>query len=263
MDMNAETDLADLEAALENAEDAGFRARAISEYRRIRNWVGDRIDFDKARVLDLGCGQGIAAASFALRHPGARVMGIDIEPINESILADIYRRQIGRDLPGNLDLVTISPGEIPGTEKFDLIYAWSVVEHVREDMLVSLFQDLKSRLAEGGVIFVQVNPLYFSPQGSHLYKYFSSPWHHLILSLDQLRDGVLSAHSPATESREWRQFLELNRLTAQDIIGRASAAGLKRPREQFFKTDIVPPPRLARLYNNDALTTVEFMALFE
>ncbi|CCD91737.1 conserved hypothetical protein [Bradyrhizobium sp. ORS 375] len=257
-------DIQNLEKMFEAANDAGFKGRAISEYKRIRGWVGDRINLDTARVLDFGCGQGIAAASFALRHPKAQVTGFDIEPVNQQQLANIYRAQSGLSLPPNISFTSAHPGEVPpGEQPFDLIYAWSVFEHVREDVMIDLFSSLKKRLAPNGLLFVQVNPLYFSPQGSHLYKYFKSPWHHLILSLDELREGVLSAEFQPTETREWRQFLELNRLTAQDIIGRAGAAGLKRLRDQFFQTDQIPPPRLARVYNPDVLRTTEFMALFE
>jgi trans-aconitate methyltransferase len=221
------------------------------------------VNLDKAKILDFGCGQGIAAASFALRHPKAKVMGLDIEPINELMLGALLEKQIGAELPKNLSLVSAGPGELPVEGTFDLIYAWSVFEHVREDLMIELFRTLKERLAPGGVLFVQINPLYFSPQGSHLYKYFKSPWHHLILSLDQLRDGVLSADFNATQSREWRQFMELNRLTGQEIIGRATASGLKSVRVQFFQTDQLPPPRLTRVYNSEVLKTTEFMALFE
>jgi hypothetical protein len=155
------------------------------------------------------------------------------------------------------------PGQLPDTKGYDLIFAWSVFEHVREDIMMDLFKGLKSRLSKNGLLFVQVNPLYFSPRGSHLYNYFKSPWHHLILSLESLREGVLSDHATDNARREWTQFLELNRLTAKDIIGRASAAGLKLVKEQYFTTDVVPPPRLTRVYDKDVLMMTEFMALFE
>ena len=128
--------------------------------------------------------------------------------------------------------------------------------------MTELFRNLKGRLAKNGLLFVQVNPLYFSPRGSHLYNYFKSPWHHLILSLDALREGVLSEQPTEREQREWAQFLELNRLTGRDIIGRATDAGLKLLREQHFTTDLLPPPRLTRIYDKDALVANEFIALF-
>lgn len=252
-----------IETLLANAPDPGFKGRANYEYNTIKGWVGKRIDLERAKVLDFGCGQGIAATSFALRHPQAKVQGLDIEPVKQGELKAIYRKQIGRDLPPNVAFVEAAPGQLPVGKDLDLIFAWSVFEHVREDLMTELFRSLKSRLAKNGLLFVQVNPLYFSPRGSHLYNYFKSPWHHLILSLESLREGVLSDQPNEREQREWTQFLDLNRLTARDIIGRATDAGLKLVREQHFKTDLAPPPRLTRIYDKDVLTTNEFIALFE
>lgn len=252
-----------LEAAFERATNPGFKARAISEYRQIRGWVGHRVDLDRAKILDFGCGQGIAAASFACRHPEASVVGLDIAPVAEPALNAMYQAQIGRDLPRNIRFATASPGHIPDSGGYDLIYAWSVFVHVREDIILDLLKTLRSRLNKNGVLFIQANPLYFSPRGSHLYNYFKSPWHHLILSLDTLQEGVLSDHATDSAKREWAQFLELNRLTAKDILGRALEAGFKLVREQSFSTDIVPPPRLTRVYDKDVLMTTELLALFE
>lgn len=247
----------------EKAPDPGFKARSMSEYQRVKNWVGDRVDLNQARILDFGCGQGIAAASFALRHPGAAVVGFDIEPVSNDVLVKAYQTQLGRDLPPNVSFISAPAGDLPPQKPFNLIYAWSVFEHVQEDLMVDLFKTLKSRLAPGGLLFVQINPLYFSPRGSHLYNYFKSPWHHLILSLDILREGVLSDAPTSKRNREWSQFLQLNRLTASDIVGRASAAGLSLVKEQRFTTDTAPPPRLTRVYDKSALMTTEIVALFE
>lgn len=246
----------------EAATDKAFKTRATFEYERVKKWTSDRIDLEKARILDFGCGHGVPAASFALRHPQSKVIGVDIEPIPEQQLSNLLNKQIGVGLPSNVSYRTLSLTALSG-EKFDLIYAWSVFEHIKEDKMIETFSMLKEHLAENGVIFICCNPLYFSPHGSHLYKYFKSPWHHLLLTLDELREGVISSDLLSSETREWQQFLHLNRLTAQDIVGRASAAGLKRIRQHFSKTDIAPPPRLARLYDNDVLLTTEFTAIFE
>ncbi|UPK33962.1 class I SAM-dependent methyltransferase [Bradyrhizobium sp. 186] len=251
-----------LEASLEKATDQAFKARATFEYQQVRKWVGSRVNLDEARILDFGCGQGVPAASFALRHPKARVLGVDIEPVPEQQLSNLLNKQIGCGIPSNVSYRTLSLTAL-SDEKFDLIYAWSVFEHVKEDKMIKIFSTLKSHLAERGILFVCCNPLYFSPHGSHLYKYFKSPWHHLLLTLDELREGVVSGDLLASETREWQQFLQLNRLTAQDIMGRASGAGLKRLRHHLTKTDLSPPPRLARLYDNEVLTTKELVAIFE
>jgi 2-polyprenyl-3-methyl-5-hydroxy-6-metoxy-1,4-benzoquinol methylase len=250
-----------LEMILDKSANAGFRARAVSEYNRVSGWIGDKVNLEKARILDFGCGEGDAAASFALRLPHASVVGVDLDPVNETGLADRLRKETERSMPRNLRFITTA--DLANEKAFDVIYSWSVFEHVREDEMVDIFKQLKGLLRKGGVLFVQVNPLFFSPRGSHLYRYFKEPWHHLLLPLNALRDGVFAKGVTETHTREWQQFLELNRLTARDILGRASAAGLKRTREQFFKTEVTPPLRLTRVYNEEVLRTNEMMALFE
>jgi SAM-dependent methyltransferase len=250
-----------LETAFDEAADTGFRARATSEYRRVSHWVSGELNLETARILDFGCGQGIAAASFALRLPRAKVLGVDLDQVDEVYLRERLREQTGRSTPDNVRFMTTA--ELSRETGFDLIYSWSVFDLVREDQMVDTFKQLKTLLRKGGLLFLQINPLYFSPHGSHLYRYFSEPWQHLLRPLDVLRDGVFAKGVTDTQTREWQQFLGLNRLTGRDILGRASAAGLKRTREQFLKTDLTPPARLSRVYDPDVLVTNELMALFE
>lgn len=220
------------------------------------------MDFETSRILDFGCGQGIAAASFALRHPGASVYAVDVAPPDVSILETQLESQLGVGIPENLNFISNLDEILEREMRFDLIYSWSVFEHVRASELEGLFKKIKSCLSVDGRFFMQINPLYFSPRGSHLYRYFSSPWHHLTLSIDELRDVLFAADNEKRRDREWRQFIELNRLTATDILGRASASGLKLTRKELSKTDKIPPPRLARVYSQDALLTEEVIALF-
>jgi len=245
---NIRTPLSQLENAFSNAPDPAFRARAVSEYERILAWVKDQVDLSNASILDFGCGQGVATASFAL---------VDVDHLARSLKA-----QVGRDLPPNLNFNIAKDGQLPSGE-YDLIIAWSVFNHVPENRMIETFKDLKSQLRAEGVLFLQIAPLYFSPEGSLLYKYFKSPWHHLQLPLDALREGVFAKGMTETQTREWQQFLGLNRLTAEDILGRASAAGMIKRKALYSKTNLVPPPRLARLYDPDALVTHEVTALFE
>ena len=252
-----------IDAVLQTASDKAFRERALGEHKTIAAWTSDRIDLRKAKILDFGCGQGIAAASFALRNRGSKVVGLDVAPVDERGLDGLLRKNIELSLPDNLRFARIGDGALLDEGDFDLIYAWSVFEHISETSMVATFKELKHRLRKGGLLFLHSNPLYFSPTGSHLYRYFNKPWHHLILPLDVLRDGVFAHGIADTPSREWQQFLALNRLTARDILGRASSAGLKRIREQLATTDLTPPPLLARVYSHEALSTYEVKALFD
>ena len=252
------------ERVFKDAPDPAFRVRVVSEYARVRHWLPDPVKLDDARILDFGCGQGFAAASFALRHPGAEVIGVDVVPVDEELLEERLRSQLGTGLPENIKFLSAGIDSRSALGSFDLVYSWSVFEHISVSRVNDTFGRIKDSLRKGGYFFLQIDPLYFSPRGSHLYAYFDSPWHHLTLSLDELRERVFA--SPGGEERhrrEWQQFLELNRLTATDFLGRAKANGLKLLRRQLRQTDSELPPRLSRSYDRDALTTEELVALFQ
>jgi len=251
--------LEQLEAAFAAAPDAGFRGRVLSEYRTIRHWVKDRIDWDRATILDFGCGAGIAAASIALRHPQSRISGFDVTPVDREALARLFDQQARQALPPNIEYLPEFSAAEPA---YDLIYAWSVFEHVRESDLISVCRGIKAALKPDGVFFMQIDPLYFSPRGSHLYRFFKTPWHHLTQSIDELRAVVCAPEAGAAGAREWQQFIELNRLTGRQIIDYAQQSGLRLIREQFFSTDLQPPGPLLDIYQSNVLTTVGLYALF-
>lgn len=159
-----------LESVFDGAIDPSFKARAISEYRRIRSWTQGHVDLDSANILDFGCGEGVAAASFALRHPGAKVTGVDVAPPRLDPLRSAYKNQIGLDLPDNLSLQTVVDGSFLHEKLFDLAYAWSVFHHIPRSQAVDVAKEIRECLAEGAFLFVQVEPLYFSERGSLLYR---------------------------------------------------------------------------------------------
>jgi hypothetical protein len=252
----------DLETVFQNAKDAAFKARANSEYTRIHGWIKNRMSLDEANILDFGSDQGITAAAFALRHPKAQVTGYDIKPMPRQALANIYQTQINRALPDNL-LLTCADDGPPPAGPFDLILAWSVFEHIPENSLADTFQAIRARLKPNGLFFLFSEPLYYSPRGSHLYRYSSVPWHHLLGSIDAVRDQVLSTSVTATELREWQQFLGLNRISANGLRHRATAAGFTVLQERLSKIDVVPPEELTSIYHLDILQTTSIQLLLQ
>jgi hypothetical protein len=252
----------DIESVFQHAKDAGFKARACSEYMRIHGWIKNRINLDEASILDFGSDQGVTAAAFALRHPKARVIGYDIKPMPRQTLAKIYQTQINCALPDNLGLACADDGPVPAGP-FDLIFAWSVFEHIPETSLIDTFQAIRARLKPNGLFFLFSEPLYYSPRGSHLYRYSSVPWHHLLGSIDEVRDQVLSAKVTATELREWQQFLDLNRISANGLRHHAITAGFTVLQERLSKTDLIPPEQLTSVYHLNILQTTSIQLLLQ
>jgi cyclopropane fatty-acyl-phospholipid synthase-like methyltransferase len=255
--------LEEIDKRLAAAPDPAFRGRVFHEYWIIRRLVKSHVDLDAARILDFGCGEGIAAASFALRHPKATVFGTDVLEVRPERLRKKYDEQTGFSLPENLSLFLTEVGSLPDQVcDMDLIYAWSVFEHVNFNQIADTMRLLRARLRPNGIFLLQTNPLYFSPKGSHLDRYDPTPWAHLLNQSDVLKDKVMrSAHPEVRKIREWEQFEALNKATADDIKEAAHHAGFSVVFEERLLTEEAPPQRLLQVYNLEVLTTEELRLL--
>jgi SAM-dependent methyltransferase len=91
-----------------------------------------------ASVLDIGCERGFFLDE--VRRYGYKVKGV--EP---SSAAREYCKKIGIDAVASLDQTN---------EQFDVIVMWHSLEHFPNPM--QTIQDIRSRLAEGGVLLVRV-----------------------------------------------------------------------------------------------------------
>jgi cyclopropane fatty-acyl-phospholipid synthase-like methyltransferase len=252
-------ELEEIDKRLAAAPDSGFQARAVHEYETIRLLVSSHVDLDAARILDFGCGVGIGAASFALRHPRATVFGTDVvQPDRERLRRECHK-QTGLSLPENLSLFRSEAGTLPDEVcDMDLIYAWSVFEHVSFTQIRGTLRLIRGRLRANGIVLLQINPLYFSPMGSHLYRHDSTPWVHLLYQSDVLKDKVMRSAAPeGTKVRQWEQFEALNRATADDIKEAAQVAGFSLVFEERLRSAERPPPRLLRVYDREVLITEE------
>lgn len=247
--------------ALEMLDDKAFRARAVHEYKTITRYAGPIKD--GSRLLDFGCGEGIAASSFAMRHPSSVVFGTDIQTVNASLLADRILALLQRSFPPNLDLRLVSSSALPDDIcDLDLIYSWSVFEHVRRDLMVPILEMLRRRLKPGGMMFLQIEPLYFSSRGAHLYGAIPEPWSHLVHQTDLLREKLFASPGlDASKTRLWDQYTTLNRATADDIIDACILAGFRVLKKDILTSEIDPPPALLRAYSRDALITNELRLL--
>jgi hypothetical protein len=170
-------------------------------------------------------------------------------------------------LPDNLQFYKISPGQSLGSlVRPDLIYSWSVLEHVEISILPSIIKDMHDSLSPQGQIFCQIAPLYFSPFGSHLREFTDLPWAHLLFSHDDYRQLIEAQENKSLSpeqrnKRRWmfKNYESLNRITAEQLECYFIEAGFKITEKKLKVVGLSPPPALSRAYKEFALTNNELI----
>jgi|CXWL01.1.fsa_nt_gi SAM-dependent methyltransferase len=255
-----------LSADFSGIDDEAFRVRYINLTDIIQSWVGDRLSWKTSDVLDFGCGEGITALGVARRFNPRSVRAVDIMPDPLQCLPRA-KQVLGLEvLPDNLSLMQIEPGEQfaePGS--FDLIYSWSVFEHVEQPIIASVLQQINKMLRPGGYFLIQIAPLYYSSEGSHLFHRIAEPWGHL-----QNQDSVyFDKLCRACESKEevdalWSCYQWLNRLTVAELKRHLSETGFTIVREYTTEDPNASrlPPMLLDIFKKETLLVNQVVMLY-
>ena len=228
----------------------------------IKSWVDSYVDLAGARVLDFGCGHGITALAMAMRF-NARVLGVDVMPDPAECLPRAHAG-LGIDaLPENLELRQIEPGEnFRAGEEFDLIYSWSSFEHISQDIIDRVLDQIKSRLSQNGCLFLQIAPLHYSAEGSHLFHRIPEPWGH-IWNQESIYFRKLSESCESDDevAALWSCFQTLNKLTASDLVELMHQHGFEIIREDKTEDQYQPHPGLEEVICPDVLRTNQIIIL--
>ncbi len=254
--------------------DEGFRAHFEYATGVIEQWLAPHIDWKNARVLDFGCGEGQTTLGIALRLAPRELIGLDVHRAWRNLAHHAAPQLSLKRFPGNLRFVTVTPGQFPERiGRFDAICSWSVFEHVEPALFSSIVHHLHRLLRPGGVLFLQIEPLFWSPWGSHLQNLVPEPWAHLLLSHEALRSRVMEYENavpteldngrPLSRSAylefRWREYQRLNRYTADQVVDEFRRAGFEILREQRRRLDLQPPAELLERRPIEQLTTNELI----
>lgn len=259
--------------------DEWFRAHFDYASDVVNHWVGGVLDLRTAKLLNFGCGDGITDLSLVLRHGATAIHGVDIRQ-EYAKLPRIAREQLGMSrIPGALTFETIQPGApLAGRRPLvDGIMSWSTFEHVQHDQLLPILKDLQACLRPGGFFFIQIEPLFYSPYGSHLRRYDDVPWHHLLTSEEALWK-VIEDHEGPIDAAEvdfgfadfgvdgykrfvFKEYQALNRLTADELVEITAAAGFHVVRQERRHVEMEIPAELRGRYPDDWLLNNEIFLL--
>ncbi len=240
---------------------------------RIIEWLSPELNLETIPgVLDFGCGGSITTLGVALRYPQLQVYGVDIGD-KYLQLPELATEQLNlQSLPDNLHLKKIPPLQILAADyKVNAVFSWSVFEHIPQSQIPAIMQDLYALLPPGGLFFLQIEPLYFSPWGSHLRRFVDTPWAHLLWPAEKLQQAVRNYAGDIPAQHQGHQYRELgmqafkefhlgefdslNKVTADQMIAFMRDAGFDIVREQRLQMKLEIPEVLLKRYNRHDLLT--------
>lgn len=191
-------------------------------------------------LLDFGCGDGLMSLGVC-RRSGAMVEGCDLTDAFEGLPQRMAQVPKTGAWPDGLSFRrTVLGKPLPFDDaSFDGGFSWSVFEHVAD--IGQVLAELRRVLKPGAPLFVQIEPLYYSPYGSHLRRLVDEPWAHLRYepaAFRRLAQNAQDATRPAEQDVLYREnsfedvktyllteYDSLNRVRTVELVQAASQAG--------------------------------------
>lgn len=123
-------------------------------------------------VLDLGCAGGGFVKS--ILDSGGFAIGIEGSDYSKKTKRAEWKTipsyLFTSDITELFQLFKVGQNGWEQEFKFNLITAWEVLEHIRENQLFSVFQNIKRHLSPGGIIIVSITAAYGAVGGIQLHQ---------------------------------------------------------------------------------------------
>ena len=212
-----------LEEGLQYAED-NFLNDEASHLKVDKQLIPQLMDLNGKRIIDFGCGMGGMTLWYAKKWD-CEIYGVDI---------DQHHIEVANFLKEKHQLYNVhfekrNIVENPLEGKFDYIFLNDVVEHIREDYLVNIFQQLEKALTPKGKIFISYPP-WKSPYASHLNHVIKIPWCQYLPS--RTLNGMIEKHNHPIvgdlESDLKEAYAGLNRMTHEKLMSVMNQTNLKQ-----------------------------------
>jgi len=202
--------------------------------------LGNYLDLNHSHVFDFGCGDGIMALGVSRSVLGS-VTGLDITQAFSSLSQKALQTLHLDQFPSSLQFKQIEAGKpLPFADNhFDGGYSWSVFEHVAT--IDAALAEVHRVLKPSAVFFLQIEPFYYSPFGSHLQRLIDEPWAHLLVDEDVYLQRVKEAKDTVPDEEKDIMYREnefenvkkyligeyktLNKLTVKQLLNSLLQAG--------------------------------------
>jgi SAM-dependent methyltransferase len=250
------------EDPFKNKRRAAFHSKFDLLPKIIQEWCEPYCSLEGKRILDFGCGEGTTALGIASQFDPELVVGTDINREYEECAEHALNAKGITTIPANLKFEEIRPGEAPREGDFDLIYSWSVFEHIDQSLFGRIVKTLRSKLRPNGLLFVQIAPLYYSAEGSHLWDIGFGKWEHLSQQLDHIQKSLHQRLPQAHADQLWGMFLTLNKMTAPKLVREIVSHGFELLRDYKTSNNFDPPDDLLLIYSKETLLTEQIVGLF-
>jgi SAM-dependent methyltransferase len=209
--------------------------------------AGDGISLTGRDVADVGCGDGIIDLGVAHKAEPRSMVGFDIIPTDVTWLERRAREEGVADLPECLEFRTCDPLSLPAEDNsFDFVFTWSAFEHVEDP--VAVFREIRRILRPGGILMLQIWPLYASEHGAHLWQCIPDAFVQFRLSDEEIERQVRAAgtHSPEQIDEFLEVYATLNRVTLDDLQRAMLAAQMRVAKLEIQSEAVHIPPELSR-----------------